>query len=53
MIQRGGAVVIRMLANVQQATIRPLIPRFITPGTRVHTDAYVIYNRLPADWNPH
>ena len=28
MIQRGGAVVARMLDNVQQATIRPLIERF-------------------------
>lgn len=38
MIQRGGAVVVRMLENVQQATIRPLIERFIAPGTRVYTD---------------
>lgn len=38
MIQRGGAVVIRMLENVQQATIRPLIERFIAPETRVYTD---------------
>ncbi|MEI2774284.1 MAG: transposase [Candidatus Competibacter sp.] len=38
MIQRGGAVVVRMLENVQQATIRPLIQAFIAPGTRVHTD---------------
>lgn len=49
MIQRGGAVVIRMLENVQQATIRPLIERFITPGTRVHTDEYDIYQRL-TEW---
>ncbi len=49
MIQRGGSVVIRMLENVQQATIRPLIQRFITPETRVHTDEYDIYHRLP-EW---
>ena len=46
MIQRGGAVVIRMVENVQQATIRPLIQTFIAPGTRVHTDEYTIYNPL-------
>ena len=49
MIQRGGAVVVRMLENVQQATIRPLIERFIAPGTRVHTDEYHIYHRL-TEW---
>ena len=49
MIQRGGAVVVRMLDNVRQATIRPLIERFIAPGTRVHTDEYNIYQRLP-EW---
>jgi len=49
MIQRGGAVVVRMLENVQQATIRPLIERFIALGTRVYTDEYDIYHRLP-DW---
>jgi len=46
MLQRGGRVVIRMLENVQQATIRPLIEATIAPGTLVHTDEYDIYNRL-------
>lgn len=49
MLQRGGAVIIRMLENVQQATIQPLIEQFITPRTRVYTDEYTIYHRLP-DW---
>lgn len=49
MIQRGGAVVIRMLENVQQTTIQPLIEQFITPGTQIYTDEYDIYRRLP-DW---
>ncbi|HZV80837.1 MAG TPA: transposase, partial [Geobacteraceae bacterium] len=48
-IQRGGEVVIRMLENVQQATIRPLLGALITPGTRVYTDEYDIYHRLP-EW---
>lgn len=45
MIQRGGAVVVRMPDNIRQATVRPPIKRFIAPGTRVHTDEYDIYRR--------
>ena len=46
MMQRGGEVVIRMLANVQQVTIKPLIQATIAPGTCVYTDEYGIYSRL-------
>jgi transposase len=46
MIQRGGEVVIRMLANVQQKTIKPLIKRTVSPGTLIYTDEYSIYGRL-------
>ena len=49
MIQRGGQVVLRMLENVQQATIQPLIEKFIKPGTLVNTDEYSIYARL-TEW---
>lgn len=49
MIQRGGEGVIRMLANVQQATIEPLIQATITLGSQVHTDEYAIYNSL-SEW---
>jgi transposase len=49
MIQRTGQVVIRMLENVQQATIGPLIRRTIAQGTVVYTDEYDIYGRLP-EW---
>lgn len=48
MIQRGGEVVIRMLANVQQTPIEPLIKTTITRGTQVYTDEYAIYHSLPA-----
>ena len=41
MIQRGGQVVIKLLANVQQKTIEPFIKDTIIPGTRVYTDEYV------------
>jgi transposase-like protein len=47
MIQRGGEVVIRMLANVQQTTIEPLLKATIVPGSQVYTDEYAIYNSLP------
>ena len=49
MIQRTGEVVIRMLENVQQVTIGPLIRAMITPGSVVYTDEYDIYARLD-DW---
>jgi transposase-like protein len=49
MIERGGRVVLRMLENVQQKTIRPLIEKFVAPGTQVYTDEYNIYARLP-EW---
>lgn len=46
MIQRGGEVVIHMLENVQQKTIKPLIEAAILPGTLIYTDEYNIYDRL-------
>lgn len=41
-------MVLHMLANVQQATIKPIIAAAIAPGSLVHTDEYSIYARLPA-----
>jgi transposase-like protein len=49
MFQRGGQVVIRMLENVQQLTIKPLIEQTICPGSLIYTDEYNIYTRL-LDW---
>ncbi len=46
MIQRGGWVVIRMLDNVQQKTIRPIIEQVVKAGSKVYTDEYSIYNWL-------
>ena len=46
MIQRGGQVVINLLANVKQKTIEPFIQDTIVPGTLVYTDEYSIYARL-------
>lgn len=52
MIQRNGEVVIKMLPNVQQATIKPIIEAVVKVGTQVFTDEYNIYNRL-AEWGYH
>src|SRR4051812_11838451 len=47
LIQRGGQVVLRMLANVQQTTIQPIIEATVAKGALIHTDEYGIYARLP------
>ncbi len=46
MIQGTGMAVIRMLENVQQVPIAPLIKASIAPRTVVYTDEYDIYARL-------
>src|SRR5690242_17434922 len=46
LLQRGGDVVVRMLANVQQTTIRPVIEATVAAGALVHTDEYDVYGRL-------
>src|SRR4051794_23818627 len=47
MVQRGGAVILHLLANVQQATIKPLILAGVALGSLINTDEYTIYGRLP------
>ncbi len=49
MIARGGEVVIRMLENVQQPTIEPLIKATISAGSLIYTDEYGIYKAL-SNW---
>lgn len=49
MIQRGGEVILRLLDNVQQQTIQPLIQTHVASGTLVYTDEYNIYSRL-TEW---
>jgi transposase len=46
LLQRGGEVIVRMLANVQQAAIRPVIEASVAPGALVHTDEYDVHARL-------
>ncbi|MCX4028828.1 IS1595 family transposase [Spartinivicinus marinus] len=46
LVQQGGQVIIRMLENVKQKTIEPIIKQFVSPDTLMHTDEYNIYSRL-------
>src|SRR3954447_25564883 len=46
LVQRGGQVVLRMLANVRQKTIGPIIGAAVARNTLVYTDEYDIYARL-------
>lgn len=46
MIQRGGELIIRMLANVKQTTIKPIITQMVAQGSLIYTDEYDIYARL-------
>src|SRR5216683_7035952 len=45
-IERGGQVVIHLLANVQQKTIKPFMKDTMEAGTLVYPDAYSMYARL-------
>ena len=49
MIQRGGQVLQKMLANVKQATIQPVIASGVAAGTLIHTDEHDIHARL-GEW---
>lgn len=46
MIQRSGEVIIRLLDNVRQKTIKPIIITHVAANTLIYTDEYNIYNRL-------
>src|SRR3954454_3915494 len=48
LIQRGGEVVLRMLPDVRQRPIEPIITGAVAQGALIHTDEYAIYARLPA-----
>jgi transposase len=46
MVAREGQVILRVLENVRQVTIRPIITQHIEVGTKIYTDEYNIYHRL-------
>ena len=41
-------MLLHTLANVQQATIKPIIEAAVAKGALIHTDEYGVYARLPA-----
>ena len=47
--KRGGRVVVRMLANMRQAAIRPVIEGNVARGALVHTNEHDISAR-PEEW---
>jgi transposase len=47
-VQRSGCVMLKVVPNVQQATIRPLFEQYVAPKTLINTDEYNIYNKLTA-----
>ena len=49
MIERGGSVVIKMLPDVKQQTIKPVITDSVLPGALLLTDEYDIYSRV-TEW---
>jgi len=42
LIQRGGDIALKMLENVKQKTIEPIIQTTIAPDTLIYTDEYDI-----------
>ena len=46
MIERGGLVSLRVLPNVQQKTIEPIITSQVEKGAIFYTDEYNIYNNI-------
>jgi transposase-like protein len=46
MVQRSGELILKMLPNVKQTTIKPIITACVAQGTLIYTDEYTIYGRL-------
>ena len=44
-VQTGGLVSLKVLPNVQQVTIQPIIESTVEKGATFYTDEYNIYNR--------
>ena len=45
-IKRNGEVFVKMLDNVQQKSIKPIIEANVKKGSLVYSDEYCIYDRL-------
>ena len=50
LVQRSsGLVMLKVVNNVQQKTIKPIIQETVAEGTLIYTDEYNIYNKL-TEW---
>src|SRR5713101_4064005 len=48
MLERGGRVALKHVADVKRRTLEPHIHKHVAKGTEIHTDANLSYDRL--DW---
>lgn len=46
LVERGGLVCLRVLPNVKQNTIKPVLNSCVTEGAIFYTDEYNIYNKV-------
>lgn len=46
LVQRTGKAIFRVLANVQQKTIEPIIKKVVKKGSLIYTDEYNIYSKI-------
>jgi transposase-like protein len=51
MIERGGTVIAKVVADTTQATLEPIIGNFVEAGATVMTDEYNAYNNLKTVYN--
>lgn len=47
MVQRGGKLEVRKVANSKRKTIMPIVAENIEKGTQVYSDEFNVYNALP------
>ena len=53
LVERGGGLVVRLLPDVRQVTLEPVVTALVVPGTPVYTDEFVSYARLADLGYPH
>ena len=51
MLQKGGALVTRVVQNTHTMTLMPLVRRFIKPGSTIYSDEWKAYNQLYKYYN--
>ena len=46
MLEKGGELVTRIVPNVREASLVPVVREHVLPGTHIHTDALLSYQNL-------